>query len=187
MVGSRLLSSHDYIAPYDHHQFWLSSCLCPEEDYSLGDLPELAWDQLSDLVDSAIAGDGIAQTPVEYDSSGLLVVLSPHQTNLEMPLRVEVWDGTAPDDLADWPEAFEAHLEFDPHGLYYSSTMTETVKLSVPPGSYHALITGRGFVAHGNPGLPHPGDSWRIRLWPSAGPQEARRLSAWQGTGPVIR
>jgi 8-oxo-dGTP pyrophosphatase MutT (NUDIX family) len=125
----------------------------------------------------AIDADGIAQVP------GTLVVLSPHQNNFEMPLRVEVWDGPPPDDTAEWPEAFEAHLEIDPHGLSYNSPTMTTVSLGVPPGRYHTLITGRGFVAHGWPGSTTPGDSWRLRLWPSASPQPPRRLSAWHAPG----
>lgn len=97
-----------------------------------------------------------------------------------MPLRIEVWDGPAPDDTAEWPEAFEAHLEVDEDGLTYESPTDEQVHLRVPFGGYHALITGRGFVAHDWPGSTTPGDNWRIRLWPSTGPQAPRRLSAWR-------
>lgn len=179
-ADSRLLTSYDHVVALDHGQFWLYSCLCPEEDYPLDDLPELAWDDLPDLGHRANEGDGIAQIPVEYSFSGTLVVLSPHQNNFQMPLRAEIWDGPPPDDLADWPEAFEAHLDVDPHGLYYSSTTMSSTRLGVPPGGYHALITGRGFVAHGWPRSTIPGDTWRIRLWPSAGPQQARRLTAWR-------
>jgi hypothetical protein len=183
MAGSGLLTAHDYIVRLDYGQFWLSSCLCPEEDYPLDDLPELAMDELSDLLQKAHEGDGIAQLPVEYSFSGTLLVLSPHQANFEMPLRVEVWDGLPPDDMAEWPEAFEAHLDVDPHGLRYDSPTMGTVRLGVPPSAYHMLITGRGFVAHGWPGSATPGDSWRIRLWPSTGPQAPRRLSAWHAPG----
>ncbi len=184
MADPRLLAADDYIVELDHGQFWLYSCLCPEEDYPLDDLPELAWDDLSDLLQRATEGDGIAQVPVEYSFSGTLLVLSPHQNNFEMPLRVEVWNGPPPEDeRGDWPEAFEAHLDIDPHGLCYASPTMNATKLDVPPGGYHALITGRGFRAYGWPGSNTPGDSWRIRLWPSTGPQEARRLSAWHAPG----
>ncbi len=175
-----MISAHDYVVPLDNHQFYLSSCLCAEEDYALDNQPELAMYQEPDLIQRAIEGDGIAQIPVEYTFSGTFLVLSPQQTNYEMPLRVEVWDGPPPDDTADWPEAVEAHLEVDPHGLYFSSTTNSAPRLDVPPGGYHALITGRGFVAYGSTGQP-PDDSWRMRLWPSRGPQAARRISAWHG------
>ena len=181
MAGSRRLAAHDYVVALDYGEFWLYSCLCPEEDYSVADRPELARDELDDLLRRALEGDSIAQTPVEYTFGSTLLVLCPHQTNFQMPLRIEVWDGPPPDDIADWPEAFEAHLDVDPHGLYYSSPLMGAARLDVPPGGYHAVITGRGFVARGNTGVPHPGDSWRIRVWPSAGPPAARRLRAWHG------
>jgi hypothetical protein len=130
-----------------------------------------------EMVVRAIESDGIAQVP------GLLLVLSPHQNNFEMSLRVEVWDGPPPDEAAGWPEAFEAHLDVDEGGLIYDSPPggnVHQVALRVPAGGYHALITGRGFVAHGWPGSTTPGDSWRIRLWPSTGPQAPRRVSAWR-------
>jgi hypothetical protein len=183
MADSRLLTAHDYVVPLDHGQFWLSSCLCPEEDYPLEDLPELAWDELGDLLQQAQETDGIAQIPVEFSFSGTVLVLSPHQNNFKMPLRAEVWDGPPPDDIADWPEAFEVHLDVDPHGVNFTSPAMSTVRLDIPAGGYHALITGRGFVAYGWPGSTTPGDSWRIRLWPSTGPQAPRRLSAWHAPG----
>lgn len=134
IADSRLLTAHDYIVALDDGQFWLSSCLCPEEDYPLDDLPELAWDELGDLLQEATQGDGIAQIPVEFTFSGTLLVLSPHQNNFEMPLRVEVWE-PAPDDIAEWPEAFETHLDVDPHRLKYGSTTMSTARLDVPPGT----------------------------------------------------
>jgi hypothetical protein len=129
-----------------------------------------------ELVVQAIDSDGIAQVP------GLLLVLCPRQYNFEMSLRVEVWDSPPADDAAEWPEAFEAHLDVTEDGLIYDSPPggVNQVPLRVPPGGYHALITGRGFVTHSSPGSTTPGDSWRIRLWPSTGPRAPRRLSAWR-------
>jgi hypothetical protein len=88
-----------------------------------------------------------------------------------------------PDDAAEWPEAFEAHLDVDHHGLSYDSPTMGTFSLGVPPGAYHALIAGQGFIAHGWPGSTTPGDRWRIRLWPSSGPEVPRRLRAWPAPG----
>lgn len=176
MAGSRLITARDYIAPYDHHDFWLTSCLCPEEDYQLDDLPAVDMHALPELSMRAYRSGGIAQISARDNFSGTILVLSPHQTNFEMPLRVETWDGLPPDDTREWSEAFEAHLDVDPHGLLYSST-PGTFSLDVPPGGYHTVITGRGFIVRGNTGVPAPGDNWRIRLWPSPGPQAPRRLS----------
>jgi hypothetical protein len=154
MSSAELSSSEDLVVGLDHGQFYLRTS---EED------PELAVDLLGD-------DEGIAQ------QGGLVVVESPHQNNFEMPLRLEVWTGQPDDDLDDWEEAFEVHLDVGGDGLMYESPTLNVVSLSVPPGSYHAIISGRGFVGHGWPGSTTPGDSWRIRLWPSAGPGRPRRL-----------
>jgi hypothetical protein len=117
-------------------------------------------------------------------AEGVVCVTSPHQNNFEMALRVEMWSGEPPSDLDDWEEAFEVHLEVGDFGLLYGSPTMDFVPLPVRPGSYHALITGRGFVAIGWPGSTEPGDSWRIRMWPSAGPARPARLREY--TEPPI-
>jgi hypothetical protein len=45
-----------------------------------------------------------------------VVVVSPHQNNFAMPLRVEVWPAEPPDDLDDWQEAFLTGLLIGPGG-----------------------------------------------------------------------
>jgi hypothetical protein len=62
----------------------------------------------------------------------------------------------------------------------------DRTEIDVPPGLYHALITGRGFVSHGWPGSTEPGDEWRIRLWPSPTPPEPRRLCAFTETATDV-
>jgi hypothetical protein len=174
MAGSGLLSAQDHVVVLDYGQFYLRTYRGPNADPD-ADLPEIV--EIVEIVGQAINAEGIAQSP------DTLVVLSPHQNNFEMPLRVEVWDAPPPDDTAEWPEAFEAHLDVRDGGLAYESPTADFTPLEVPPGAYYALITGRGFVARGWPGSTTPGDSWRIRLWPSAGPQAPRRLSSWPGPG----
>lgn len=159
MVGSGLLYARDLIVSLDYGQFYLYPYLDPDADLE-DDFPDM-----DEIVQLAIGAGGIAQNPEA------LVVLSPHQMNFKMPLRVEVWDGPPPGDPAEWPEAFEAHLDVGNRGLAYDSPVEHFAELGVPPGAYHALITGRGFVAHGSTGSMTPGDSWWIQLWPSAGPQ----------------
>src|SRR3954468_7203340 len=134
---------------------------------------EVDYDLIPDLVGDALA-DGIGQ------GARTIVVASPHQNNFAMPLLIEVWDGEPPDDLDDWEEAFEVHLDVGTEGLVYESPTLDVVELPVPAGSYHALIAGRSFVGHGWPGSTKPGDSWRIRLWPGDGPDEPRRLRAYR-------
>ena len=155
-----LVASQDLVVELDYGQFYLHTA---DND------PELP----VALLERAQDGDGIAQ------DGGLVVVESPHQNNFEMPLRVEVWDSPAADDLDDWDEAFEARLDVAEAGLVYESPTMDFVELVVPPGTYYALITGRGFVASGWPGSTEPGDRWRIRLWPSETPIAARRLKRW--------
>src|SRR5689334_13667120 len=130
MSGAVLSSSEDLILSLDYSVFYLRT---GEED------PDLAVDLLGE-------GDGIAQR------GGLVVVTSPHQNNFEMPLRVEVWTGRPEDDLEMWEEAFEVHLDVGDDGLLYESPTVDIVSLPVRRGSYHALITGRGFVDIGWPG-----------------------------------
>lgn len=134
----------------------------------------------TDLLASAQAADGVAQR------GGLVVVLSPHQNNFRMRLRLEVWTSEPVSDLDEWQEAFEFHLEVGADGLTYASPTLDVVALPAPPGSYHALLTGRGFVGHGWPGSTEPGDQWRLRLWPSAGPGQARRLRAYIEDVPPV-
>jgi hypothetical protein len=43
-----------------------------------------------------------------------VVVISPHQNNFAMPLRVEVWPAEPPSDLDDWQEAFLTGLVVGP-------------------------------------------------------------------------
>jgi hypothetical protein len=162
--------AEELIVGLDYGQFDLSGY-----DY-LGEVPDF---QEIDVLHAALEGSGIAQ------HGDYLVILSPHQTNLEMSLAIEIWDEQPAGedaDEADWPEAFEANLNIGRNGLRYSSPTIDAVTFSPPPGAYRALITGRGFVAHGWPGSSTPGDNWRIQLW-SADPASAipaRRLRDWK-------
>lgn len=159
---AQLVQRQDLIVELDYGQFYLHTA---EVD------PEL----VPEVLERALDGDGIAE------SDGVLVVESPHQNNFEMPLVVEVWDGPTTDDLPEWQEAFEAHLEVGHSGLLYGSPTMDSVEIDVPLGLYHALITGRGFVARGWPGSTEPGDEWRIRLWPSREVIAPRRVKQWTG------
>jgi hypothetical protein len=163
-----LVASQDFVVELDYGQFYLHTARNEAE------LPLAVLERAQD-------GDGIAQ------DGGLVVILSPHQNNFDMPLRVEVWDSAPPDDLEEWEEAFEAHLDVNQYGLVFESPTLDFIDLAVPPGSYYALITGRGFVAHGWPGSTEPGDHWRLRLWPSGGPARAGRLRAYPPSAEPAR
>jgi hypothetical protein len=167
-----LLWAQDHTVAMDYGHFYLQHRVVGD------DLDDEAYDDLdlSDLISRANDGDGIAW------EAGTLAVLSPHQCNFEMPLRVELRDSKPAADLDDWEEAFEAYLKWENGGLTYSSPTVDSTDFPVPPGAYHVLITGRGFVAHGWPGNATPGDSWRLQLWPGNPPAwvPARRLRDWR-------
>jgi hypothetical protein len=126
------------------------------------------------LFDRAAAGEGVAG-----DGQSVLV-LSPHQANVAMPIRVEVLTARPAGDLADWQLGYEAALTVDPEGLLLLNSPTSAqLRCTVPPDRYRLEVAGRGFVAYGWPGSTNPGDHWRIRLWPSMDGVEPRRVKEW--------
>jgi hypothetical protein len=151
----------------DYGQFYLTGQVSQDEDA----------DVLLQLLEVAIEGEGIASS----EGNELVVVLSPHQNNFDMRLRVERWAARPPDDLDDWQEAFLTGLVVGEDGLTYESPTMESETIPVPPGRYAARIAGRGFVNRGWPGSTTPGDAWRVQLWPASGPIPARRLRSWPG------
>jgi hypothetical protein len=157
----------------DYGQFYLIGQ--PVQDPSDTDL-------MLQLLDTAIEGSGIACS----EGNEIVVVLSPHQNNFAMRLRVERWTVQPPDDLDDWQEAFLTGLVVGNNGLAYESPTMEGATIPVPPGRYAARISGRGFVNRGWPGSTTPGDAWRVQLWPAARPMPPRRLRAWSGPAPTI-
>ncbi|MEV4122566.1 hypothetical protein [Micromonospora sp. NPDC049645] len=144
----------------DYGQFCLCGNPSPDADYM-------------SLLEQAINGPGVAA-----DDHGVIVI-SPHQNNVEMPFRLEVWDDRPLDDHEDWEEVFEASFLVVDEGLRYFSPTDAVANFEVPSGRYAARISGRGFVNRGWPGSITPGDRWRIQLWPSAGDIPARRLKEW--------
>jgi antitoxin (DNA-binding transcriptional repressor) of toxin-antitoxin stability system len=92
VVPSSPVQAFDLTVRLDYGQFHLSSL----------PLPDGAGDDLLQLVEEAAHGQGIAVT----EGNELVVVISPHQNNFAMPLRVEVWPAEPPSDLDDWQEAF---------------------------------------------------------------------------------
>jgi hypothetical protein len=161
----------DLTVALEYSHFYLSSVPLPDE----------AADALLQVVDEAVAGQGIASTA----GNEYVVVLSPHQNNFAMPLRVEVWPGEPPDDLDGWQEAFLTGLLVGSGGLIYETPTEVSHDVPVPPGRYAVRITGRGFVRRGWPGTTTPGDNWRLQLWPAPGPIRPRRLRTWRETAEV--
>lgn len=123
MNEARLIRRQELVVQLDYGQFYLSAA---DVD------PEV----VQKVVEQALEAGGIAQ------SDGVVVVESPLQNNFAMPLAVELWDAAPADDTTQWQEAFEAHLDVGDSGILYESPTIERIDLDVPPGSYHALITG---------------------------------------------
>ena len=108
----------------------------------------------------------------------LTVFLTPHQSNFPLPMTVELWDAQPPDDLAAWPEVFEATVTAGADGLLWSSPTMAEVVVPVPAGTYRALITGRDFLRSQLDSISHP-DNYRVQLWPCRDRIPPRRISAW--------
>lgn len=154
---------HDLVVALDYGQFGIYGGYRPHVDYM-------------DLLAKAQSGPGIAS----YECG--VVILSPHQNNFRMPLRIEVWHQRPPDDGDSWEEIAECRLAVDVGELRYESPDAGTAMCVVPNGQYAVRICGRGFVNRGWPGSTEPGDAWRVQLWPAADEFADRRIKAWQPT-----
>jgi hypothetical protein len=163
MADESLLCAWDLTVGLDYGQFYLQT----DDPYSTRDI------NVPRLVGAASSGTGIAQ------QFGMLVVLSPHQKNYQMLLRIEVWDAEPADVVSGWQEVFEADLTIGANGLIYDSPTMSSFKIPVPAGEYHAMICGQGFSPHVRPGSTTPGDRWLIRLWPCSEGHRGRRIRAW--------
>lgn len=92
----------DLTVALDYGQFYLTGVYQVDDDA----------DPLLRLLEEAISGEGIAGTK----GNEFVVVLSPHQNNFAMGLRVEIWPGEPPDDLDDWRQVFLTRLLVGPGG-----------------------------------------------------------------------
>jgi hypothetical protein len=151
----------DRLVRLDYGQFSLCGNPSPDADYMTS-------------LEHALDGAGIAG-----DDHGLIII-SPHQNNFAMPLRLERWDERPPDDAAEWEEVFEGSLLVADGVLQYCSPPDADAAFPVPSGRYAVRIAGRGFVHRGWPGSTTPGDRWRIQLWPSPDDVPARRVKRWE-------
>src|SRR6476659_5473074 len=100
MAGTGPYLVHDLIVSLNYGQFGISGGYRSGIDYM-------------DLLTKAQSGTGIAS----YECG--LVVLSPHQNNFRMPLRIEVWHRRSPDDLDSWQEVAESTLTVEGGELRY--------------------------------------------------------------------
>lgn len=83
MTEARLISRQELVVELDYGQFYLSTT-------------GVGPDRVPEVLGQALDGAGVAQT------DGVVVVVSPHQNNFEMPLAVEVWDARPDEDLDRW-------------------------------------------------------------------------------------
>lgn len=162
MTAASLLKSWDLTVGLDRGQFYLQTDdPFSKPDFDLGSLIRHAY------------GPGIAQR------WGMVVVMSPHQVNHAMGLRVELLDGEPEDDSEAWQEVFEVDLKVGKNGLTYDSPGLSSFMIPIPIGEYHADISGIGFSDHDRPSSTTPGDRWRIRLWPCDSAHPCRRIKSW--------
>jgi len=153
---------HDLVVALDYGQFGIFGGYRPDVDHL-------------ELLTRAQTGPGIAS----YECG--VVVLSPHQNNFRMPLRIEVWHRRPPDDGDSWEEIAECTLTVEGGELRYDSpAVVGKAACEVPDGRYAVRVCGRGFVNRGWPGSTEPGDVWRVQLWPGTDEIVDRRIKAWQ-------
>ena len=113
-----------------------------------------------ELVEKAIEDGSIA------NDGRNIVVLSPHQNNFDMKIKVELWGDRQDADRDQWQFVSDQTIRISDSGiLNISSVGTKEIGFPLSPGTYHVEISGRGFKNVGWPGNTKPGDAWRVRLW----------------------
>ncbi|WP_156757632.1 hypothetical protein [Actinokineospora pegani] len=113
-------------------------------------------------------------------SDGLVDLVSPAQWNFHAPMRVEVWPLEPPADDDAWDQVVDVDLDVPDGRVWFEgSGGRDPIPCDVPPGTYRARVSGRGYaeVADGAEGL----DSYRLRLWPRDGDTGPRSRKVWFG------
>jgi hypothetical protein len=172
--------AHDLIVRLDDGQFAL-----------IGGYSSDAEDPMA-LLERAIAGQRIASNEL------VIIVLSPHQNNLQMPFRVEVWDHRPPDDQASWEEVFESGLIVTAGELRYESRdMTRSSRGAprrpTPRRSSHhpirrmlATAQVRTMRYERSRSRPECGHSWVNPFVPSASGTAGRHLPEYRMANPQV-
>ena len=152
----------------EYGQFYLE----PTRPYTSG--PPDPMDDEGEILERAFA-PGIAQ------GRYVTVVITPHRDNWDMDLQVELLDGPAEDDLAEWLDVFHATVDAGPDGIWYHTPTMDSAVLPIPPGKYRIRISGRGFLrpewVDGD--SIHFDDNYRFQFWPESRPIEPLRLKEW--------
>jgi hypothetical protein len=115
---------------------------------------------------------------VGYDKS-LVSVITPSQFNWKVPLRLEVSDAPPALDAVDWDHIVEVPLP-TPSGTlcFQASGGGEPIETTIPPGTYRARFSGRGYTAEVGEIEGH--ETYRLQLWP-AEESESALLKYWDG------
>ena len=115
---------------------------------------------------------------VGYDS-GLIDLITPSQYNWKAPVRIEVSEAEPPVDTDGWDHIVEVPLPVPSGTLAFEASGGGTpIEAQIPPGTYRARISGRGYVAGAGEIEGH--ESYRLQLWPAA-EAEPKLVKYWQG------
>lgn len=102
---------------------------------------------------------------VGYDD-GFVDVLTPSQYNWSAPMRIEVSDRPPPLDADGWDHIVEVPLPVPSGTLSFeASGGGEPIETQIPPGTYRARVSGRGYSARAGEIEGH--ESYRLQLWPA--------------------
>jgi hypothetical protein len=115
---------------------------------------------------------------VGYDS-GLVDVITPSQYNWKAPMRIELSDRAPPLDADAWDHVVEVPLPVPSGTLSFEASGGGTpIETQIPPGTYRARFSGRGYVAGAGEIEGH--ESYRLQLWP-AEESEPVLVKYWKG------
>jgi hypothetical protein len=121
---------------------------------------------------------------IGYDS-GLIDVLTPSQYNWDAPMRIEISDGPPPLDADAWDHIVEVPLPVPSGTLCFeASGGGEPIETQIPPGTYRARFSGRGYVPL-RAGEIEGHESYRLELWPADDEAEPELVKYWHGYDPV--
>lgn len=110
---------------------------------------------------------------------GLVVFLTPSQYNWRASMRVEVSDRQPASDADEWDHVVESPLPVPSGRLLFQAGGGGTpIETEIPPGTYRARLSGRGFVA--GVGEIEGHESYRLQLWP-ADEAEPLLVKYWEG------
>lgn len=180
-VAMTMTQAWDLKVFLEYGQFYLEPGLADDDPY---------WepvDDTSETLQQALGWNGTEYTahddaPSIAQGRYSTVVTTPHRDNFDMDLRVEMLDGPAVDDSADWQEIFEATVAAGPTGIWYHTPTLDSTRLEIPVGIYRLRISGRDFlrpvwVDDGSVGYD---DKYRFQFWPETQPIASIRLKRWE-------